>query len=339
MQISWNILSKYRNELMGISILWIIAFHLVELKHNKLPNIINDLYGLLFHGYLGVEIFLLLSGMGLYYSYKNNRDVSNFYRKRLKRLMVPYFVISGLFFGFHDLVVANNILLFLKDISMYSFWSAGNRTVWFIALIIPLYIFYPIIFKIIDSKGFVKKTFSLIIIIYLLVALLKIFDYRTFVEIEIALTRVPAFLLGGVLGRLAYENMVVSSWVKIILFLFIFFGLYAFNHKNFPVVNWKFLRGIFFLLSTGFAFYFAILLEILNNSKLNNFFANIGKISLEIYLVHVAVLHTLIKTQFYKTTDNGLYCSFIIVCIGSIFISFVLNKYISPYIYAIIERK
>lgn len=339
MQISWNILSKYRNELMGISILWIMAFHLVELKHNKLPNIISDLYGLLFHGYLGVEIFLLLSGVGHYYSYKKNSNVNNFYRKRLRRLIVPYFIVSGLFFGFHDLVIAKNISLFLKDISMYSFWFAGNRAVWFIALIIPIYIFYPMIFKIIDSKQFVKKTCFLIIIIYLSIAFLKVFDFKTFVEIEIALTRIPAFFLGCIIGRLAYENRLVSSGVKTLLFISVAIGLCAFNHKSFPVVNWKLLRGVFFLLSIGFTFYFAILLEVLNNDKINTFFANIGKISLEIYLSHVALLHTLIKTQFYKITNNGLYCSFIIVFVGSIFISFILNKYISPFIYTKIERK
>lgn len=57
MNLHWNILSKYRSELMGIAILWIMAFHMVELKHNKLPAAVADLYGLLFHGYLGVEIF------------------------------------------------------------------------------------------------------------------------------------------------------------------------------------------------------------------------------------------------------------------------------------------
>lgn len=157
MNLHWDILSRYRSELMGISILWIVLFHTVAWKHNQLPGVMSDLYGLLFHGYLGVEIFLLLSGIGLYYSLQKNGSLSHFYRKRLQRLLLPYLTVGLCFFGYYDLLISGHVGQFIKDISLYSFWAEGNRILWFIALIIPLYIVYPGIFKIVNSDHFLIK--------------------------------------------------------------------------------------------------------------------------------------------------------------------------------------
>ena len=206
MIVSWNILSKYRSELMAVAILWIMTFHVVELKHNQLPLVITDLYGVLFHGYIGVEIFLLLSGIGLYYSMQKDRDIWHFYKKRLNRLIVPYLTISILFFGYHDLVISNNGGEFLKDLSMYSFWAEGDRAVWFIALLIPLYLMYPLVFKVVISNHFWLKIIFLITLTYIGMMILKIEDSKAYMKIEIALTRIPIFFIGGGVGRLVYEK-------------------------------------------------------------------------------------------------------------------------------------
>lgn len=92
MQISWNILSKYRNELYGFSILWIILFHGLNVKNSSLCKELEVLSGFIKHGNCGVEIFLFLSGMCLYYSFKNNEKVVQFYIKRLKRILIPFFI-------------------------------------------------------------------------------------------------------------------------------------------------------------------------------------------------------------------------------------------------------
>ena len=60
--ISWNLVSKYRTELMGCSILGIILFHWYEncMIHGKSINFILHLFSL---GNRFVEVFLILSGM------------------------------------------------------------------------------------------------------------------------------------------------------------------------------------------------------------------------------------------------------------------------------------
>lgn len=340
MNLHWNILSKYRSELMGIAILWIMAFHMVELKHNKLPAAVADLYGLLFHGYLGVEIFLLLSGMGLYYSFKKNARIRNFYVKRLHRILLPYAVVGCAFWGFHDLIQKGNAggREFIEDVTLYSFWSEGERVFWFIALIIPLYLVWPLIFKAIESRHFIFTMALGIGAIYVGLFFLREIDIKEYIKLEIALTRISSFLLGGVIGRLSYEKASVKTWMKLLFFGTVVAGLYAFDHRNFPVINWKAFRGYFFLFGVPFIVWFSILMECFSCEKLNRFLRKVGGMSLELYLVHVAILHTLIRTVLYKNTHNGLWVCVIIVCVGSLLLSYVLHYHIFPVIYRRLER-
>ena len=68
-KLNWGLLSKYRMELFGVAAIMIMIFHCQVLM--VLPgwfSLINA------HLNSGVEIFLLLSGMGLYYSFSKNNN-------------------------------------------------------------------------------------------------------------------------------------------------------------------------------------------------------------------------------------------------------------------------
>lgn len=66
-------ISKYRSELMGFSILWVVWFH-SALYLNKFPiGFMAHLFEFLKSiGYGGVDIFLLVSGLGIYNSLKKH---------------------------------------------------------------------------------------------------------------------------------------------------------------------------------------------------------------------------------------------------------------------------
>ena len=59
----YGLLSQYRGELMGLAMLWVMLFHAYELRFGVF---LLDSFKAL--GFAGVDIFLLLSGMGLYVS-------------------------------------------------------------------------------------------------------------------------------------------------------------------------------------------------------------------------------------------------------------------------------
>ena len=71
--------SRYRGELMGAAMLFIILFH-VPLARS------NEFFGLRRCGNVGVDMFLFLSGIGLWFSWVKNQDVWKFYKRRLLRI-------------------------------------------------------------------------------------------------------------------------------------------------------------------------------------------------------------------------------------------------------------
>ncbi len=76
-----NWLSRYRDELFGVSILLIVLFHYSEEVFVALNYAWAAYYGAV--SSVGVEIFVFLSGMGLYYSFARNSNVREFLAKRL----------------------------------------------------------------------------------------------------------------------------------------------------------------------------------------------------------------------------------------------------------------
>ncbi|MDY3984139.1 hypothetical protein [Dysosmobacter sp.] len=84
-------LSRYRSELMGLAILWVMLFHAYEF-HFYVP-LLDALKGI---GFAGVDVFILLSAMGLYVSLskasKRERErererTSRFFLRRLARVL------------------------------------------------------------------------------------------------------------------------------------------------------------------------------------------------------------------------------------------------------------
>lgn len=67
-KLNYSLISKYRALLMGIAILFIMFCHLdVSQGHNGVPT--TSLARALHVFTVGVDMFLFLSGVGLYYSY------------------------------------------------------------------------------------------------------------------------------------------------------------------------------------------------------------------------------------------------------------------------------
>lgn len=85
MTLRLDFLSKYRTELMGFSIFWIFFYHTGV-------NIIG-LNALFSVGWIGVDIFFLVSGFGLCSSLTKNPDIIQFYKRRLIRIIPTWWLI------------------------------------------------------------------------------------------------------------------------------------------------------------------------------------------------------------------------------------------------------
>lgn len=77
----WSVVSRYRTELMGEAMLLVLVYHVFCWVYNPV--------GSFNIGYVGVDVFLFLSGLGLAESYARH-SLSAFYCNRFVRLYPVY---------------------------------------------------------------------------------------------------------------------------------------------------------------------------------------------------------------------------------------------------------
>ena len=203
MKLNWHIVSEKRDELFGIAILGVFCVHSNGFVW---PEGMSTVVRLLSEGSIGVDIFLFLSGMGLYYSMKKANSITAFYHRRFKRVIPTYLLIAGI--GYAIIVFElekKNITSYLFQLSTLSFWGEGDRIVWYISFIIIMYLLYPLIFKLLQSKQ--AEFILIVLIIFALVGSVGIATFlpALFSNIELALDRIVIFVLGAFCAPLIYE--------------------------------------------------------------------------------------------------------------------------------------
>ena len=135
-------ISTYRSELMGWAILWIMMLHFTFTQIKPLGFIAQ-------YGFAGVEIFMLVSGFGLYFSLNKNSNISHFYKKRLLRIFPTYYIL-GIFAS--TLLYHDTIISYLYRYTTIGFWIGGVYSEWYIPSIVILYLFAPFLKKLFDWK-------------------------------------------------------------------------------------------------------------------------------------------------------------------------------------------
>lgn len=84
-----NNISKSRSMLMGLAMVAILLFHQEFVKGNPILDFFNH------YGHWGVQIFIFVSGFGIWYALnKDNYSLKAFYARRLIRIM-PASILGG----------------------------------------------------------------------------------------------------------------------------------------------------------------------------------------------------------------------------------------------------
>lgn len=261
-------ISHYRSELMGWSILWIMMLHFTF-------NQIKPLGFIAQYGYVGVDIFLFVSGFGLFFSLEKTDNLVFFYQKRFLRIFPTYYFIG---FFTNVLLTHDNILTFLFRYSTIGFWIGRDYAEWFIPTIIILYIMVPLLKKLIDKKWFVIISI-LIICIYITSFYFTdkehILDRAHF----FSLYRIPAFIFGMIFAYWTKNNMPIKYFYYLLIVGIPFFiYLFPFHHH---IYNYKYFSLAFLL--PLFVYILTLLSKILRH--FSPFLKEIGNASLEIYLI------------------------------------------------------
>lgn len=304
--LGFHSISVYRNELFAFSIISIILFHFVDdfldstaatgiaiMPANMFADIISS---------IGVEIFVLLSGLGLYFSFRKNSDVQRFYKKRFIRILVPYGIFGCVAWLVLTVISKKDFWYYIYNFSLMSFWNSGNVMLWYIAFILVMYLAFPLIFAIINSEHSGRNTLITLAIMYLILFACENNSTSIYSDVEIALWRMPVFVVGTYFGKLAYEKrqFKISDYVFFIavfaqkfLFLFLeifsdgegaanpFNVIYDFTHKYFRMFSGLYSLGLIFILVVIFRFF--------NSGIVSKISLPISKITLELYITHVTI--------------------------------------------------
>jgi peptidoglycan/LPS O-acetylase OafA/YrhL len=290
----------YRPEIDGLRA---IAIIFIILSHFKELNFISG----------GVNIFFVISGYLITHIFLNQQlDISKFYRTRFIKLYPSIFIISLitliLFFFFGDFVQWSVILRsFIGTIiGLFNFYLIKIGTVygqenyinpflpfWAFCVIVQFYIIFPIILKIIF---FIKKKFnfnddfiifSLFIIFIVSFLFYYYFKEKYFFSFYSPLSRYWQFILGSCLyfviqfkDKLYFKDLTIYFAVILII-------IWQLNLEWF--YSWRKVQ-ILLTISTLLFLYSS------NKSILNKIFSikpltYLGKVSFELYLIHMAIIY------------------------------------------------
>lgn len=323
---------KYKTEIYGLCAIWVMLFHIS--RRVGVPGNIPIVTPLIIQGNAAVDVFMLLSGICGYLSFKN-KSWKEYYKKRCIRVVIPYIIISTPFWIWKSLIEVPvnghfNIKMFIKDITTFSLWKNGTTTTWFVAAICLFYFLVPFLNKIIHKRTAVAA-------ILLMVILLNIFG-MCFVPIYycscLVWGRLPMFIVGYYIGKHLSDkennNRVQNNWliaisVTVVLISFVILQIgeidYGFDDN----------RGVIYLLYELLAIPLTIVLtqisKLINKIKiLERFVKSVGTVSLEIYMIHVFIIRWI---AFYDGFAVLRHFSYPTIFVSAYLISLLASKIIN----------
>ena len=316
-----SLISRYRQEVFGISILWIMLLHGSILDKMVFPQHLEMLAVILKHGNVGVDVFLFLSGLGLYYSYVRESDIGIYLKKRLARVLVPFLLIGGTYYIWWDVILHGSFQAFLRDITLINFVLGGNKTVWYVYGILLCYILFPYFYAIIYEKdGRYKETAFFRICaavtgLTLLVFMIQKY-YPDFYECsESALTRIPVFFLGIAAAKLAKDGRRVSMSFPVLCWLIVL--------TAYPILKAQYIVGIYqryyyCILGIALTVFFTTIFHMIRWEPFHKLFCWFGAISFELYLYHILLRNVYMKSSWY---DGHVYLKYLILLLVSVFLA------------------
>lgn len=286
-----SFINKWRSEIMGIAILWVVLFHSSVVLPNGL-SVVKEI------GYGGVDIFLLLSGCGIYCSLNKLRDTVSFYKRRIKRIMPAYLPFILLWCGYklsqYSLEPIEALRVVVGNLCMTGWINdVQYQFNWYVQVICALYFLTPVFYDLIQAC---QKNWQYVLLFMIsVVAGIPFFCDLTHL---MGASRVPIFLLGMLWGHGACQKEcdIRKKGIREILimgmvlgFAVLFMCIYRYPETLWAYGTWWY---PYLLITPGLCYILSLVFELGEWIKLGKVVLLplkwIGKASFEIYLVHIA---------------------------------------------------
>lgn len=275
------LLSKYRTQLMGIAMLWVMLRH-SEFNDTGYAFIIRLLHR---SGYGGVDIFFLLSGLGLFFAYNKEKSIKVFYLRRLLRILPYYIPVVILYTLLFQYPIGEIDLrgVFLR-VFLLDYWIDRDALGWYIPVAIFFYFLTPCIMYIL--KGSWTRNCILLIFAVFVVGFLANQLGQLWI-MDVVCVRLASFILGIYTGFIIAEKKQINIVWLVILFIVGAF-MYAIEYRYGGEIEWVnvyFVTLPFFFLALPLCAGLSYLFSLFKNYKFP-FFYFIGTYTLCIYIFH-----------------------------------------------------
>lgn len=278
-------ISRYRGELMGLAMLFIMLFHVA------LPRT-DPFFGLRRMGNIGVDMFLFLSGVGLWFSWTRRPEAGRFLRRRLVRVYPAWLVVACLYYVpdyLHGGGHSTSLPDLVGDIAVnWGFWLHGELTFWYIPAAMALYLVAPAYMRLIGRHP-VWRWLPVAAAVWCVAVEWVAPVHHAVGHLEIFWSRVPIFLVGVNCGEAVRRRAEADGqgwWLALLLFamaLSTCLYLEQARHGQFPL----FVERMLYIPLTATAI--LLLCPALRRSPrwLRAALRWVGGVSLEAYLIHV----------------------------------------------------
>ncbi|MBO5538356.1 MAG: acyltransferase [Prevotella sp.] len=328
-------ISRYRGELMGAAMVFIVLFHV------WLPRT-DAFFGLRRTGNIGVDIFFFLSGMGLWFAWTKLRAaggstfrsaLSTFYRRRFLRIYPAWLIMASLYYvpdylnhGGHSATLTD----LLGDILInWDFWLHDELTFWYIPATLMLYLFAPFYMELVRRLP-LYRWLPVAMVMWCAIVQWVVPIHQAVGHIEIFWSRVPIFFIGINMGEMIRRrDELPTSTLPLILLMFIMpfaasVWLEQMRHGKFPLfiermlyipltVSGSLLLALFFAVSERW--------QVGQVAWLNRSLVFIGKHSLEIYLIHA---HFVLK--YVQAWHLGYWPTAVLTMLATLPLAWVLHR-------------
>lgn len=327
-----TLLSKHRSAIMGFAILWVMLFHL-RVSVDFMPFTMFRKIG-----YGGVDIFLFLSGLGLYYSCsKENFNIREYYKKRFKRILPEFWIVLLVVFILQKDFSCQSFYTLICCSSTLGLWVWGMipYVLWYISCILLFYAIYPQYYSLFKKYGIIVPLLCIgggfiIMVSYALFCILFHNAENIGGETVYAYARIPIFFLGSIFGWMAKNDKKITFKAKHKIIVSVIASLlFIASIRAIMIYPSNILRvcSLFFIPFITLTPILCVVLAVFFNrfSIMDKIFAYIGGLSLELYMCHVYIFKQLNYFVDNYGQNMAIFIVVILSCISA-WLLHVINK-------------
>ena len=270
-----------------------------------------------------VSIFFFLSAYGLYTQNERKEGyLNNFLIKRLARVVIPALFVSGIYIVYF--VFNKQILPISYFVNLFVKGGTVIANGWFVDVIILLYVFFYISFKVFSDSRSAIFCNTIFVIIYIVLAIILKYDFWWY-------NSTLPFIVGLIWGKYKVDIDTLLNNNYFILLMLLTGLLFISHHYSFLLGRLDASSKYSLALAANldnviFTIFFMLVGRKINFS--NKYLLFLGKVSFELYMIHGLVM-SIVGKYFFTSRLNDVIFTILVLIISIIsawLINLIINK-------------